>query len=63
MFDFDNVLAIIKAKTDRMNYYGCEYIEDESIAIPSGITEEEYRTLIEALDDLIEASMSAGRMY
>ena len=60
---FDSVIAIIKAKTDRMNYYGCEYIEDESIAIPSGMTEEDYNKLVEALDDLIDASMSAGRMY
>jgi len=60
---FNDIIGVIKAKTDQMNWYGCEYTEDESIAIPSGMTEEDYNELVEALNDLIEASMSAGRMY
>lgn len=60
---FDSVISVIKAKTDQMNWYGCEYTEDSETPIPSGIDEGEYKALIEALDNLIEASMSAGRMY
>lgn len=60
---FDSILSIIKAKTEQMAWYGCEYAEDSETSIPEGINEEEYKTLIEALDNLIEASMSAGRMY
>jgi len=60
---FNDIIGAIKAKTDQMNWYGCEYTEDVAIPIPSGITEKEYGELIEALNDLIEASMNAGRMY
>ena len=60
---FDNILSVIKAKTEQMAWYGCDYVEDSETPIPEGIDGEEYKTLIEALDDLIEASMSAGRMY
>lgn len=62
---FDSILSVIKAKTEQMAWYGCEYSEDEDseTSIPEGIDEEEYKVLIEALNDLIEVSMSAGRMY
>ena len=60
---FDNIIAIIKDKTNQMNWYGCEYAEPEAIAIPSGMDEKEYNELTEALNELIDASMSAGRMY
>lgn len=60
---FDNIMEIIKAKTNQMNYYGCEYAEPEAISIPSGMDEKEYNELTEALNELIDASMSAGRLY
>ena len=60
---FDSIISVIKAKTNQMNWYGCEYTEDAGTPIPTDMDEAEFKTLIEALDDLIEASMSAGRMY
>lgn len=60
---FDGIISVIKAKTNQMDWYGCEYTEDSGVSIPSGMNEAEFKTLIEALDDLIEASMSAGKMY
>lgn len=63
IFMFDGIISVIKTKTDQMAWYGCEYAENSEASIPEGINEEEYKTLIEALDELIEESMSAGRMY
>lgn len=63
VFMFDGIIGVIKAKTNQMAWYGCEYAENSETSIPEGINEEEYKILIEALDELIEESMSAGRMY